>query len=530
MGESGAYLVGGFAFRHTDMDTAVTDLLRTLKADPGNQVLQQQAFGAAVMAGRPEALGLARKLTSSPAALLVTADADVKAGKWQAAAAKFTTLPTQGATQVLQPLLLAWAQQGAGNTDAALSTLRPFVEGTRFRGIFALHAAMINDQAGRPAEAARLYRTALVEYGALNLRLGLIIGSWQARNGQMAEARGTIRAMTNSSPDLSIAEPAMELDVAAPKLTTATDGLAEAYLALAASMQGQDSSTEFSRLLLRLALDLRPDFTSARLLSAELDARAGQLVTAIDTLTPVRPTDPLIALVQLRLASYAERAGRTDDAEKTLKQLADTYKDRPEPLAQLAQMQRSSGHFTEAADTYTQAIARLKNPGSANWPLFYGRGMAYDRAHDWPHAEADFLHALDLSPDQPFVLNYLGYAWAEQGRNLVQARRMIERAVEQQPNDGSIIDSLGWVLLQSGDKASAIRFLERAVELEPEDSTINGHLGDAYFAAGRKQEADIQWRRALILNPDPQDLVRLQAKLAGAAAPTLPATAEHRVE
>ena len=122
--------------------------------------------------GRPEALELARKLPSSPAALLVLADADVKAGDWRAAEAKFAGLPGQGPTQVLQPLLRAWAQQGAGATDEALNTLRPFVDGTRFRGVFALHAALINDQAGRTADAARLYRMALVEYGALNLRLG----------------------------------------------------------------------------------------------------------------------------------------------------------------------------------------------------------------------------------------------------------------------------------------------------------------------------------------------------------------------
>ena len=522
------YLVGRFAMSRADVDTAADNLLKAASSDPGSTDLQQQAFGPAVLAGRPEALALARKLPSSPAALLVLADADVKAGDWRAAEAKFASLPGQGATQVLQPLLRAWAEQGAGAPDEALNTLRPFVEGTRYRGVFALHAALISDQAGRTADAARFYRLALVEYGALNLRLGVIAASFQARSGQDAEAHATIRATVEASPDLAISEPALQQSIGALKVRTAAEGIAEAYLGLAASLQRQDAS-EFSMLLLRLALDMRPDFTSARLLMAEMQASGGKTEAASASLAAVPSSDPLAATVQLRQAQYAERLGRTDEAQQLLEQLADRNPQRPEPLGVLAQMQRDGGHFSEAAATYGRAIARLRQPGRADWALFYQQGMAYDRAHDWPHAEADFLRALDLQPDQPFVLNYLGYAWAEQGHNLQRARQMIERAVELRPNDGSIVDSLGWVLLQQGDKASAVRFLERAVELEPEDSTINGHLGDAYMATSRPREAQVQWRRALILNPEPQDEVALQAKLAG-MTPRPPVSAERRVE
>ena len=192
-----------------------------------------------------------------------------------------------------------------------------------------------------------------------------------------------------------------------------------------------------------------------------------------------------------------------------------------------AAAQSADEQFDAAAATYGRAIARLGQPGKLDWALFYEQGMAYDRAHDWPHAEADLLHALELSPDQPYVLNYLGYAWTEQGRNLPRAQQMLEHAVAQQPNDGSIVDSLGWTLLRQGNSAGAVRMLERAVELSPEDSAINGHLGDAYQAAGRRLEAETQWRRALILHPDPQDEKALQAKLDGAGPSD---TAARRVE
>ena len=528
-GTSGQILVGRFAMGQTDVGTAAGDFLKALAADPNNLELQQQAFAASVMAGRPEALTLAPDLPTSPAAVLLLGNADVKAGRWRSAEAKFGSLPSQGATQILQPLLRAWAEQGSGATDEALNTLRPFVEGTRFRGVFALHAAMINDLADRTADATRLYRLAIVENGALNLRLGTLLASWQARSGQDAEAHGTIRATVQANPDLAMAEPALQQTVAARQVTSGADGIAEAYLALAAALQRQDA-TDLSLLLLRMALDLRPDFTPARLLAAEIQSNNGQPATAAAMLSQVSASDPLIAVVQLRQAQYAERQGHTAEAEQQLEHLAGQYSSRPEPLALLAQLQRDEDHFVEAADTYGRAIDRIPHPGPTDWSLFYEQGIAYDRAHEWPRAETDLLRALDLAPDQPYVLNYLGYAWAEQGRNLPRARQMIERAVEQRPNDGSIVDSLGWILLRQGDKAGAVRTLERAVELQPEDSTVNGHLGDAYMAVGRRREAEVQWRRALILNPDPQDAAALQGKLSGASSPASASSAEHRVE
>ena len=532
-GHSADVLVGLQALASDDDATASQAFSRALQADPDDPSLRHSAFMAAVLSSRPEAQKeaetLALALPNDPTAMLVRADADIQAGRWDTAAGVFAKLPVGGPNQVLQPLLLAWAQQGAGQTDAALNTLRPFAEGSRLRGIFALHSAMIADLAGRSADAARLYRVALVEFGSLNLRLGTVVASWQARSGQAAEARGTIHAMVQSSPDLAIAEPALQQSISSAKVTSAVDGVAESYLAVAAALQQQDAP-DFALVLLHLAIDLRPGFTSARLLLADMLANRGQVDGAVAALAPVPASDPLAAVVELRRAGNLERQGRSAEAEAMLQRLAGAYPAQAEPLAMLGEVQSGAGHFSEAAATYGRAIGRLAEPRQADWALYYQQGVAYDRAHEWPRAEADFLHALDLSPDQPLVLNYLGYAWTEQGRNVGRAREMIERAVEERPNDGAIVDSLGWSLLQGGDKSGAVKVLERAVELQPEDPTINAHLGDAYRAAGRLREAEVQWRRALILHPDPQDAARLQAKLTAAARPALPQAAERHVE
>jgi len=518
-GASGAFLQGRFALESADLSDAADAFLRALAADPGNLELRQQAFLASVMAGRPEAITLAQDLPDNPAALLVLAGQDVAAGRWAAAETKFDQLPGPGANQLLRALLAAWARQGAGRTDDALAKLQPFLDNPQYRGLFALHAALIADLAGRQADAGRDYAIAEADSGGLNLRLGTILASWQARTGHEAEARRIIHGMVESAPNLAIAEPALQLDASHVQVASAADGIAEAYLALAATLQRQNAS-EFSLLLLHLAVQLRPEFTAARLLMSDLQLDTRQFAQANATLAAVPASDSLIAIVQLRQANILQQQGRTDDAARLLEQIAATYPQRPESLAMLAEMQRAAGHFAQAAATYGRAIERIPNPAPNDWVMFYQQGTAYERAHQWPQAEADFLRALQLSPDQPAVLNYLGYSWAEQGRNLPRARQMLERAVELRPNDGAIVDSLGWVLLRQGDTAGAARWLERAVELEPEDWSINAHLGDAYWDAGRHAEAQTQWRRALILHPEPEDAEKLRAKLAGNVQPT----------
>jgi Flp pilus assembly protein TadD len=207
------------------------------------------------------------------------------------------------------------------------------------------------------------------------------------------------------------------------------------------------------------------------------------------------------------------QVGRAADALRDLDRLAAQFPDSPLPGIVQGDVYSSTHHFREAAAAYSRAIDRMRPAKRSDWPVFYQRGVAYDRSHDWPRAEADFRRALSLVPNQASVLNYLGYSWANKDHHLPEARQMLEKAAAGRPNDGAIIDSLGFVMLRQGEVAQAVATLQRAVELEPEDSTINMHLGDAYAAAGRKLEARYQWRRALTLNPTPDDATKLEAKL-----------------
>ena len=511
-GVLGNYLAGRFALSEGDSATAATDLLKAAGQRPNDLELTEEAFIASLSAGRPEAIRLAKQLPDSPVAQLVLADVDIKAGRWSAAEQRFRGMPRESATQFLQPLLVAWAQLGDGRVDSALSTLRPYVDNPRSRGVFALNAAMIADIGNRPDEAARLYHILQTEMGEPNLRLAQIVASWQARNGQPADAQKILAALPAVAPDLGIAMPGMLANVTKRVVARPIDGVAEAYFTFAALLRAQDAN-DFSLVMLRLALDLRPDFAAARLLAADILVNQHHPAVALRMLNEVPSTDPIYPVVQLRRATIVDRMGRSDDAMRDLERLSRDYPSSPLPDGQRGDILRMKNRFAEAVAAYDKAIDRIVSPAPSDWLLYYDRGVAEEQAHEWQKAEADFNHALELSPDQPFVLNYLGYSWADMGHHLDKAKKMIQRAAEERPNDGAITDSLGWVQFKEGNVREAVKTLEHAVEMEPEDSTINGHLGDAYWAAGRKVEAQYQWRRALTLNPTPDDAAKLEAKL-----------------
>ncbi len=518
---SGAFLAGRLAGQHGDLDLAASAFLRALAADPGNQEILQQAFLTCLLAGRPEAAGLAAKQAGNPAAILVLGDIDARAGRWDRAAERFSKLPRQGATQVLQPLLTAWTQYGGGHPDVALATLQPYFADDRSRGVFALHAALIADLSQRVPEARRLYALARANYPSINLDLAREIASFEARDGQPDAARQLLTQMAAQSPEVSLAAAGLQRDVAAPQIRNATDGMAEVYLALAATLRAQDSS-EYAAILLRLALDMRPDFTAARLLSAEVQAQAGRSDAALTLLSGVGATDPLGPLVDVRRADLLRAADKVDEALKVADRLIAKVPDRAEPYSLKGTLLRVAKRPAEAALAYDQAVARIGTPARGDWPLFYDRGIAHDQADQWQAAQADFEKALALAPDQPEVLNYLAYAWTERGEDLPRARAMVQRAVARDPNDGAFVDSLGWVALRQGDVTEAVKQLERASELMPEDATINGHLGDAYQAAGRLREAAFQWQRALTLKPEPKDAAHYQAGLKALPASAAP--------
>ena len=188
--------------------------------------------------------------------------------------------------------------------------------------------------------------------------------------------------------------------------------------------------------------------------------------------------------------------------------------DRIDAALTLADLLRGKDRFPEAVAAYDTAISRLGKPDERHWQVYFGRGISLESTKNWPKAEADMKKALELSPDQPYVLNYLGYSWIDQGINLDEGMKMLKRATELRPDDGAVTDSVGWAYYRLGQFDTAVEWLERASEQKGDDATVVEHLGDAYWHVGRKREARFEWERALNQKPDKDRLPIIQDKLA----------------
>jgi len=215
----------------------------------------------------------------------------------------------------------------------------------------------------------------------------------------------------------------------------------------------------------------------------------------------------------IQMASNLDALDREAEAEQHLKALIKDHPKDLEAIVALGNVLRGHKKFAECGDVYSKGIDTIAQPTKANWVIFYFRGICYERSHQWPKAEADLKRALELFPEQPHVLNYLGYSWVDQGTHLDEGMSMIKRAVKQRPDDGYIVDSLGWAYFKIGNYPEAAKQLERAIELKPEDPTINDHLGDAYWRIGRTLEARFQWAHARDLKPEPEELPKIVEKL-----------------
>jgi tetratricopeptide (TPR) repeat protein len=293
----------------------------------------------------------------------------------------------------------------------------------------------------------------------------------------------------------------------------AVAGAAEAFFNISSSLV-RENSADMALVFGWLAVDLNPNLGQGLLLIAGIYETLNRYDDAIRVYGMVGTNSPWRWNAQIREALVNDAAERTDKSVALLRAMIAEQPARAEAATSLGDVLRGRKRFIEAVEAYDTAIARSNPSEQRNWTLYYSRGIALERATLWQRAEADFLKALELSPEQPHVLNYLGYSWVEHGVNLDRARKMLERAVELRPNDGYIVDSLGWVLFRTGDFKGATERLEHAVELRPQDATINDHLGDAYWKVGRHAEARFQWSRALSLDPEPELVDSIKTKLA----------------
>jgi len=289
-------------------------------------------------------------------------------------------------------------------------------------------------------------------------------------------------------------------------VASAQDGIAEVFFTFAAVLRSEAAGDYYVLLFARTARYLRPDHADALLLTAGLLENLGQHDLAIEEYNALPATDPAYSAAELGRAGALRRSDRPEQAIEVLEQLTRSHGDLAMVHSTLGDVLSAQNDYPAAIAAYQQALDLTDADAEARWVLYYARGIAHERSGDMPNAETDFRAALAIRPEQPQVLNYLGYSLVEEQRNLDEALGMIELAVEKSPNSGYIVDSLGWVFFRLGRYDEAVVQMEKAVQLLPIDPVVNDHLGDVLWAVGRDREAEFQWRRALsFIDPEDED-------------------------
>ncbi len=518
----GSYMAGRFARGQYDTHGAAELYKRALDRDPGNETILKNAFLAEISVGnwaRTSALADAI-LKVEPAnriARLYLGVREFGVKAYDKADEHFKAASSGPVGELTATLARAWTQTAKDDNKTSFDLLDGMKQVDWAQHYQRYHRALIADVTGRRAIARQNYEK-MFETDTRSLRPVLAFAAHAAQSGNADVARKVLTKHIESTPPAHPLARAMLSDAAAGRdvpliVKTPSEGLAEVFYGLG-EVLASEGGIDIGTIYLQLALHLRQDSTLALAALANVYETTKQFDQAIGTYDRIPTSSPLNANIEIRKAFNLNQLEKVDEAKVLLEGLAKRESGDMRPLDALGNIMRARKRFEEAVVYYGRAIRLIDKPTKANWNQYYSRGVSYERLKNWPAAESDLLKALELSPDQPLILNYLGYSWVDQGKNLKQAMGYITKAVKLKPDDGYFVDSLGWAYYRLGDFKQAVSYLERAVELRPEDPTINDHLGDAMWRVGRTFEARYQWDQALTLKPEPEEIDKIRQKVA----------------
>ena len=506
---SGRYLAGRVAEQDHDYDTGADQLDLALAQRPGDLELLYNAFRLRTYAGRIDAAAqlAPQVLTAKPGdgiANLVLAVQQIKRGDYRAAEQQLGRIGAESQLGPLREFVIAWLRAGQKDFVSARATLaRLKAQNERSQAPVAVVEAQIEEMAGDKAAAEAKYRRA-VELDPSGLRVVMTAADGLRRLGKTEDSRALLKAFGDKYSDSVVMDGAMAADAPMPKPPSPAAGIAEIMFDIGSALNGdpRNQRGDLALIFEQFAVNLKPDHDFAWLTIAGLYEQWGNSAKALAAYGKVAPTSPLYWQARLRAAALDAQEERFDAAVTRLRALVAEKPDRIDAALTLADLLRSRERYAEAVAAYDIAVQRIGTVDERHWPVFFGRGMVLERTKQWPRAEADMKKALELSPEQPYVLNYLGYSWIDQGLNLDAGMKMLKRATELRPDDGAITDSVGWAYYRLGQFDKAVEWLERASEQKGDDATVVEHLGDAYWHVGRRREARFQWARALNQKPD----------------------------
>ena len=519
----GSYLLYLQARQEQKFDKAVRYLKETLQADPDNRALQSEMFALLTIEGRlddayPYALTELKNAPDSLLASLVVIAYHVSKNDYKAAQEQIDEFPTKGENAFLYPLLEVWVQTGLNDRKKALKALEK-INQEGLESLYYFHSALLYDLWDDEKEAQKNYEMLLKEPGGLSLRAAQAYGNFLLRRGDMKKFDALISAYRKGAKSYPLLDEtfftagSLQANKKVPKsVGSAKAGLAEAFFDISGSLADK-GSPEISLFFIRFGLALDPSLSLARVLLGEIYEKQGRYDEALKLYAEEDEDSETYYASQIRMGIIYDLQGDLPRAEQQLRKMAAKRPDLAFPWIELGNIFITREKYPQAIEAFSEAINRIPVPDRSHWSLFYSRGAAYERNKQWDLAEQDLLQALLLSPNQPLTLNFLGYSWIEQGKNISKAKEMLERAALLAPREGFVADSLGWTYYLLKDYPKAVVILEHAVTLDPGSAVINDHLGDVYWRIGRKREARFQWEKALELTDDFPDNGRERVKM-----------------
>lgn len=524
---SGAFLSARTAERGNDFDSATAFYRQALTYDPKNIELRQSLLLVLLTNGQfKQALPIAEQLKTVPeierfSRLALAIDALNKKQYKQVDILLMLSLQSD-LDRMVTGLISAFAKAGAGKPNEALSMIDKLQGPEGFTLFKTYSSALIADMAGQKKKAAAFYQSAIDDKANVAAapdtyeRLVEAYASFKIRSGDRAGAEALVKEATEVlSGRMVLVEFGKQIAAAKsvkPLIQTPQQGAAEVLYTVATAID-RNGAEAFSKLYLQMSLPLRPDHDATLYQLGDISAKLEQPEKAIEFFGKISKDSAYRRDAEMQLAINLAVLKRNDEAIQHLNGLLASNPEDMRTYLAIGSIYGQDKNFKQAAETYDKAVAALKQPTRNDWTIFYQRGISYERLKEWDKAEPNFLKALELFPDQPQVLNYLGYSWIDMNIKLEQGLDLIKKAVAARPQDGYIVDSLGWAYYRLGRYDEAVTQLEQAVKLRAEDATINDHLGDAYWRADRKLEATFQWAHARDSKPEPEDLVKIEEKL-----------------
>ncbi|WP_313664794.1 tetratricopeptide repeat protein [Shinella sp.] len=541
---SGAFLAARTADFDKDYATAVKLYKIALQFDPTNTDVKQRLMITQLMSGDfAEGVKLADTLKNDPSVERITSTVRgmeaIRKREYKSAEKILAYKGPNDLDRMMNDLLLAWAKFGDGKPKEALKLVTG-MQGPEWLAIFKnYHAGALAAAAGDKATArARLNEAILDRNGAgaapdTFIRAVMALARLEARDGNKQKALDAISVgdgfVTSYAPLKALRQSIEAGEKQEQQVRTAAQGAAAVLFSIGGALN-RDGAEDIVALYLQAARALDPDSDDVLVLLGGIAENQKKPDIAIDYYRAVPEKSPMRRISELQLGLNLADTGKVEEAKKHLQELIDADPADLRSYLALGSVLSDAKDYRAMATLYDKAVGVIGSvPTRNHWSVFFQRGIAYERLKEWDKAEPNFRKSLELNPDQPQVLNYLGYSWVDMNRNLDEGLDMIRKAVSLKPDDGYIVDSLGWAYYRLGRFDDAVAELERAAELKAGDPTVNDHLGDAYWRVGRKLEATFQWNRALGLKPEDAEIVKIKDKIENGLAdikPSDPASAE----